>query len=138
MYLLTRDGFTLLAMGYNSKRAIEWKIRYIEAFNALEEHALELAREAGYQQGLENGVTPLALEMAEKESWIKGFKEGERQTRRKDGLARLEKALPYLQKGLNRTETARLVGCPPSTLSGTIKRFKRLTAQTGPTAKEQG
>ncbi len=128
-YLLTRDGFTLLAMGYNSKRAIEWKIRYIEAFNALEAHALELAREAGYRQGLASGVTPLALEAAEKASWLKGFKEGERQMRRKDGLNRLEKAVPYLQKGLTRTEIARLLDCPPSTLRDTLRRFERLSGQ---------
>lgn len=43
---LTRDGFTLLAMGYNSARAIAWKIRYIEAFNALEKIALDAASAA--------------------------------------------------------------------------------------------
>ncbi len=141
LYLLTRDGFTLLAMGYNSKRAIEWKIRYIEAFNALEAHALELAREAGYQQGLASGVTPLALEAAEKQSWLKGFKEGERkgqrEMRRKDGLIRLEKAVPYLQKGLTRTETARLLDCPPSTLRNTVRRFKRLLMQVSVPAREE-
>ena len=36
MYLMTRDGFALLAMGFTGKKAMEWKIRYIEAFNAME------------------------------------------------------------------------------------------------------
>ena len=35
--LITRDGFTILAMGFNGKRAMEFKIRYIEAFNQMEE-----------------------------------------------------------------------------------------------------
>lgn len=35
-YLLTRDGFTLLAMGFSGKRALEWKLKYIEAFNKME------------------------------------------------------------------------------------------------------
>lgn len=35
-YLLTRDGFTLLAMGFTGKKALEWKLRYIEAFNKME------------------------------------------------------------------------------------------------------
>jgi len=43
-YLLTRDAFTLLVMGWNSSRAIEWKLKYIEAFNALEAAAVENAR----------------------------------------------------------------------------------------------
>ena len=50
-YLLTRDAFTLLAMGYNSARAIAWKLRYIEAFNALEAAALCNARAAALTEG---------------------------------------------------------------------------------------
>lgn len=38
-YRLTRDGFTLLAMGFTGKAALEWKIKYIEAFNHLEARA---------------------------------------------------------------------------------------------------
>lgn len=37
MYLITRDGFTILAMGFTGKRAMEFKIKYIEAFNRMEE-----------------------------------------------------------------------------------------------------
>lgn len=36
-YLMTRDGFSLLAMGFTGKKAIRWKIKYIEAFNQMEE-----------------------------------------------------------------------------------------------------
>ena len=36
MYLMNRDGFTLLAMGFTGKAALEWKLRYIQAFNAME------------------------------------------------------------------------------------------------------
>ena len=43
MYLITRDGFTILAMGFTGKRAMEFKIKYIEAFNRMEE---ELRRKA--------------------------------------------------------------------------------------------
>ena len=35
-YLLNRDGFTLLAMGFTGKAALEWKLKYIQAFNAME------------------------------------------------------------------------------------------------------
>ena len=37
MFLMTRDGFSLLAMGFTGKEAIRWKVKYIEAFNAMEE-----------------------------------------------------------------------------------------------------
>ena len=33
---MTRDGFTLLGMGFTGPQALKWKLRYIEAFNALE------------------------------------------------------------------------------------------------------
>lgn len=37
MYYMNRDGFTLLAMGFTGKDALEWKLKYIQAFNAMEE-----------------------------------------------------------------------------------------------------
>lgn len=36
-YLINRDGFTLLAMGFTGKDALEWKLKYIRAFNEMEE-----------------------------------------------------------------------------------------------------
>lgn len=36
MYLMNRDGFGLLVMGFTGKKALEWKLKYIEAFNKME------------------------------------------------------------------------------------------------------
>lgn len=36
-YLLTKDGFSLLVMGFTGSRALEWKLKYIEAFNKMEQ-----------------------------------------------------------------------------------------------------
>lgn len=36
-YNLTRDGFSLLVMGFTGKKALGWKLKYIEAFNKMEE-----------------------------------------------------------------------------------------------------
>jgi Rha family phage regulatory protein len=36
MYLMNRDGFTLLAMGFTGTKAMEFKIDYINAFNKME------------------------------------------------------------------------------------------------------
>lgn len=35
-YLCTRDGFSLLAMGFTGQKAMEWKLKYIKAFNTME------------------------------------------------------------------------------------------------------
>ena len=39
-YRLTRDGFTLLAMGFTGKEAMQWKVAYLNAFNQMEAELL--------------------------------------------------------------------------------------------------
>lgn len=36
-YLLTRNGFSLLVMGFTGAKALQWKLKYIEAFNKMEQ-----------------------------------------------------------------------------------------------------
>lgn len=36
-YLLTKKGFTLLAMGFTGQEALKWKLNYIEAFEKMEQ-----------------------------------------------------------------------------------------------------
>ena len=33
MFSITRDGFALLAMGFTGKKAVEWKVKFLDAFN---------------------------------------------------------------------------------------------------------
>lgn len=40
-YLMNRDGFTLLAMGFTGKAALEWKLKYIAAFNEMKKKLTE-------------------------------------------------------------------------------------------------
>ena len=35
-FYMNRDGFSLLAMGFTGKNALEWKLQYIRAFNQME------------------------------------------------------------------------------------------------------
>ena len=42
-YTITRDGFTLLAMGFTGKKAMKFKIDFINAFNAMEAELLNRA-----------------------------------------------------------------------------------------------
>lgn len=35
-YLMNRDGFSLLSMGFTGKKALDWKLKYINAFNQME------------------------------------------------------------------------------------------------------
>lgn len=37
VYIMTRDGFSLLVMGFTGKKALKFKLEYIDAFNRMEE-----------------------------------------------------------------------------------------------------
>lgn len=37
IYYMNRDGFSLLVMGYTGKKALQFKLKYIEAFNKMEQ-----------------------------------------------------------------------------------------------------
>ncbi len=38
MYYMNRDGFSLLVMGFTGKKALEFKLQYIDAFNKMEDY----------------------------------------------------------------------------------------------------
>lgn len=40
-YEMTRDGFCLLAMGFTGTKALEWKVQFLDAFNAMEAELIE-------------------------------------------------------------------------------------------------
>ena len=46
MYNMTRDGFVLLVMGFTGKYAMQFKIAYLEAFNAMEAKLREQNQDA--------------------------------------------------------------------------------------------
>lgn len=58
-YLMNRDGFSLLAMGFTGKEAVQWKLKYIQAFNAMEQ---QLAARHAQQQTLQDARIRAALQ----------------------------------------------------------------------------
>lgn len=55
-YEMNRDGFSLLAMGFTGKRALEFKLKYIDAFNLMEKTLLQQHNPSWQQQRLEGKV----------------------------------------------------------------------------------
>lgn len=56
MYLMNRDGFSLLVMGFTGKKALEWKLKYIDAFNKMEEmlkNKVQVRLPATYEEAME-------------------------------------------------------------------------------------
>lgn len=61
---LTRDGFTLLVQGFTGPKALDFKIRYIEAFNAMEEliqSRPDITSHAEFMEAIRELVRPLAI-----------------------------------------------------------------------------
>lgn len=67
MYLMNRDGFSLLVMGFTGKEALEWKIKYINAFN-------EMERKIKSNHTLPDFTNPVEAAIA----WAKQYKEKEK------------------------------------------------------------
>lgn len=59
MYLMNRDGFSLLAMGFTGKEAVQWKLKYIEAFNQMER---QLAAQHKEQQAAQDANIQSAID----------------------------------------------------------------------------
>ncbi|MER9687760.1 MULTISPECIES: Rha family transcriptional regulator [unclassified Mesorhizobium] len=51
MFRMTRDGFSLLVMGFTGPRAMRWKERYIQAFNMMEAELLRRSIERAETRG---------------------------------------------------------------------------------------
>ena len=59
MYVMNRDGFTLLAMGFTGKKATQFKIAYIEAFNKMEEEIKKSAKPMSQLEILQMSINQL-------------------------------------------------------------------------------
>lgn len=59
MYLMNRDGFSLLAMGFTGKEAVQWKLKYIEAFNQMEK---QLAAQHKSQRAVQDANIQSAID----------------------------------------------------------------------------
>jgi len=129
-YLLTRDAFSLLVMGMTGKAAILWKLRYIEAFNALEaavlENRMDLARESGYRQGMDEGRAEALPEVKAAEA------KAQRDTARlfwRLGPARkrrLRSAVRYRRMGLGIAAIAKLLDVNNREISNLLKAAEAL------------
>lgn len=107
---LTRDGFTLLAMGFTGKQALAWKLRYIEAFNAMEGRLLAQQK--------------LAITEARKEGIALGAKAA--LTLPPEKMKMLGKVSRYLAMGLSQREAAKLLDCHKDTVFKLVRTAKSM------------
>ncbi|MFC6299085.1 phage regulatory protein [Pseudomonas sp. CCM 7893] len=60
-YRMTRDGFTLLCMGFTGKEAMHWKVAYLTAFNRMEQVLIEQPESLAHQHLLKFALKTLEL-----------------------------------------------------------------------------
>ena len=67
MFYMTRDGFTILAMGYTGEKAIKFKEAYIRQFNAMEKVLIGKLREREKGIAVRQALTNALKESQENE-----------------------------------------------------------------------
>lgn len=67
MYYMNRDGFTLLAMGFTGSKAMEFKLKYIDAFNRMEEQIKQQPAQYKLPQTFSEALIELAKEVKKNE-----------------------------------------------------------------------
>lgn len=122
-YEMDRDGFTLLAMSFTGAQALRWKLRYIEAFNAMEAR-LRLTRQ---RQGVDEGALLEMLDDPETLRRMLGryadrnqalLQQVEEMSERTSAYERLTKA----DGSVCITDAAKQIGCPPRRLFAWMRR----------------
>lgn len=67
MIIMTRDGFTLLAMGYTGEKAMQFKEAYIRQFNAMERALIDKMREREKGIAVRQALTKALQQSSENE-----------------------------------------------------------------------
>ncbi len=99
-YVMTRDGFSLLAMRFTGEKSQQWKIKYIEAFNAMEQELISGNAKFGSVMDALNEACKLMHDDKQKASAF-GVGLSEWRKVRKDHMERVNKLREDVQLLLN-------------------------------------
>lgn len=117
-FALTRDALSLLVMGFTGKAAIMWKLRYIEAFNAMEQALYESIRREARADGKE--AIHAACEKTRQETAQLFWRLGPAQKRR------VRQAVRYHAMGLGKHSIAKLLDVGGREVSRLLKAARAL------------
>ena len=100
-YEITKDGFVLLAMGFTGKKAIEFKINYINAFNQMADFILSDGINLQQQFLIADKEFKTATEIASNAGYTLNYVgkkvKPEKKQKRDSLFARLHMALPFFE-----------------------------------------
>lgn len=100
MFIMNRDGFTLLAMGFTGKKAMRFKLDYINAFNKMEEALKSMRNTYQIPQSFSEALMLAAKQAEQIESQQKQIQAQSNQ------IAELEKQTEYTRVILQSKSTA--------------------------------
>ena len=132
-YLMNRDGFSLLAMGFTGSKALEWKLKYIQAFNEMEKTIKEHRDSYMIEDPIERALK-WAEEQKEKQKALKALEEAKPKVETYDALVNRESYV-----GIR--EMAKLIGYPVNKMGaylvqiGMVYRDKKDKYKYFPTEK---
>lgn len=119
-YLLTRDGFSLLVMGFTGAQAIAWKLAYISAFNKMEEELKNKSVTKLPQNYLE-ALKALVVSEEEKLVLLETTKEQEEQLQLQAPKVDYHDKVLDTTNGLNTTLIAKELGMSPQNLNSLLR-----------------
>ena len=122
----TEEGVYILSMLANTPRAREFRAKLARLLREIRERRMDLAREAGYRQGLDEGrasVAPL-LDEVRGETARLFWKLGPTQKRR------LRRVMRYHAMGLSQREIGRLLDIPRRSVQELLKAAEALGLPT--------
>lgn len=108
-YELTRDGFSLLVMGFTGVEATKWKLKYIEAFNKMESRLKE--------------QNSKALPTSYKEALVQLLQQLEDNEKLLDEVDRYQRFLCEKTGCLTKSELAKKLDASAQTLAAKLKKI---------------
>lgn len=109
-YRMTRDGFSLLAMGFTGDEAMQWKVLYINAFNAMADEIAKAARVPAIPLSLHEQALKLHAESKTSEALATIYGRGLR--KRRDDKPVFARQIEMMERALQLCLALNLPGLP--------------------------
>ncbi|WP_165064421.1 Bro-N domain-containing protein [Desulfovibrio sp. ZJ200] len=121
----TEEGVYILSMLANTPRARDFRAMLARLLRELRERRVELAREAGYRQGLDEGQSFPVVEAQRKAAYLAGLREADRIWRRTNSPRALRRMVELRRMGCTWREIGKTVGASPEAARKRVERARQ-------------
>lgn len=131
---MTRDGFSILAMGFTGAEAMRWKEAYISAFNQMEREILSRRELASPPQAVRSGdsyvmsvdarLQELEARLSETQLLNQFLLRGHRVAKKELTVAESGEIVRLFRNGVDHKAIARRLGRDPGTIANFIHKAR--------------